>query len=1131
MRLSIIFLLFWISFFNSSGQKLWTPYDDMPCIQANIKPQYDESMAEWAKMLYDYPINYHKLIEARNSTSINKSPIERYFKVWQRCILPYVDETGNIVLPNVEELYEELLSIQNSPQHFVNKPINEWTFVGPKETFWLNEQGSATPPKACPWQVNVYSFDVANSNNTILYAGTETGFMNKSIDNGQSWELIGKNYYFGGGITAVAIHPTEENTVFVAAGNQMHKTSDGGTTWTPLLSEDRFYADRLRIDSENPEKLLVASSRGIYVSVDSGASWRRTYTNKAWDVRIHPENPNIVYGITTNGSHFRFVVSTDGGQNFTTNSSFPDNIVQSDGAMLAVSVASPDMILAVLLSQNNTPHLLKGEWLNNQIEWKTETLGRTSQLRMDNGQGYFDLVLEISPDNPNIVYVGTTTLYKSINGGTNFTAVGGYEGNFQIHPDIQDIKILENGHIWVATDGGMNYSTDNFVSQNNYRASVKGLIGSDFWGFDQGWNEDIAVGGRYHNGNTSIADFYGDKSLRMGGAESPTGWVLKGKSRHVAFDDLGNGWILPKTAEGKPEGRFIFSKHPNMDEYGGRRSNVIQHPEYFGIIYTGEGNGLWRSEDSGINWELLYQFPDRVRYLLNSPSDGDIIYVDVVNRGLYKSEDGGLTFDHKPNVTASNLGGAFWAGKLHFDISPTDPNTIYICQQNGTWSSDKGRILVSKDGGNTVSNWTANIDAFLKSILVQKSGEGEDMVYLFTIAKNNLLSKVYFRTQSMTEWEEMSAEYPAGMVVNIPKIFYRDSKIRVSGNAGVWEHPLLSSDYAPIIRPVVEKSTYSCFKDTVLFNDYSIVDHKDVTWKWDITPAPDWIDDTDIRNPKVVFGKEGRFDVELTLTKEGKSYSKKIEKMVTTLKCPSIDDCSNPDYLPKKEWKLVNVSSQEVNDPGLATMSFDDNPNTIWHTKWSTGSDPYPHEITIDLGSTYEISAFEYLTRQEGQNGRIKDFELYLSEKANEWAVPINTGTFMNTSAPQKVTFDSSVKGRYLKIIALSEVNGGPWASAAEFNLIGCISEIVNTEDKKILDENIKAFPVPSMGIFFLEVPTQNISLLNVYNSIGQLVVDAKPTVNSDNLIIDLTAQPSGIYFVKASSTDGRYYHIKLVKE
>ncbi|MBK6785835.1 MAG: hypothetical protein IPG79_20365 [Saprospiraceae bacterium] len=253
--------------------------------------------------------------------------------------------------------------------------------------------------------------------------------------------------------------------------------------------------------------------------------------------------------------------------------------------------------------------------------------------------------------------------------------------------------MLDNGDVWVTTDGGVNYSTDQFVSLNQYTASVNGLVGSDFWGFDQGWNEDIVVGGRYHNGNTGMADFYGDKALRMGGAESPTGWVLQGKSRHVAFDDLGNGWVLPKKAEGKPEGRFIFSKYPNMDEYGGRRSNLIHHPVYFGTLYVGEGNTLWKSEDSGINWEMLYVFPERVMYFTISHKNPDFMYVDVTGFGIYKSEDGGNTFVHKPASVGPAFGGSFWGGKLHFDLSPGDPNTLYVCQQNGTWSADTGRVL------------------------------------------------------------------------------------------------------------------------------------------------------------------------------------------------------------------------------------------------------------------------------------------------------------------------------------------------------------------------------------------------------------------------------------------------------
>ena len=1113
-----------------SSQSEMTLYDNLPCIQPGIKPAFQNNMPRWAKMLFQYPVNYNDIIKARKDTVLVKSPAERYFKVWEKCVRPYVDAEGNIVIPDISLLLEDMREGQTASDVALREGEMEWSFVGPKETFWLNEQGSATPPKSCPWQVNVYSFDVARTDENILYAGTETGFMNKTTDNGQSWQFIGRDYFFGGGITAVAIHPENENIVYVAAGNQMHITTDGGDRWLPLLTNDRFYADRIRIDDTQPDKIIAASSRGIFMSLDAGQTWSRIFSQRTWDVRIHPGNPDIIYAITTNGTDFRCVVSTDGGQNFNTSENFIKNIRQADGAMMAVSQANPNALWAVLLSDNNTPLLVKGEWNDNELMWENLASGQTQQLRMDNGQGYFDLVLEVSPEDENIIYVGTTTLYKSVNGGFRFSAVGGYVGDFAIHPDIQDLKILNNDVVWVATDGGMNYSSDHFSLQSHYRASVKGLMGSEFWGFDQGWNEDIVVGGRYHNGNTSIADFYGQKALRMGGAESPTGWVLKGKSRRVAFDDLGNGWILPKTAEGVPEGRFIFSKHPNMDEYGGRRSNVFQHPTYFGTVYLGEGRGLWRSEDSGIQWQLLYTFPDRVRYILNSPSDGDIIYADVVGWGLFKSEDGGMTFEHKTQATSAEYGGLFWAGKLHFDISPTDGNVIYLCQQNGTWSADKGRVLVSSDGGDTWKNWTDNIDGYLKSVVVQKDSLGQDIVYLFTIAKNNLSSKVYYRQSDMPGWTLLDNGYPAGMQVNIPKIFYRDSKIRVSGNAGVWEHPLLDNAYQPLVRPWVEKKVYPCIYDTVYFNDYSIIDQKDVTWKWEITPSPAWMEGTQMRNPRVVLGQEGSYDVELTLYKNGEAYSRKIDNMVTALTCPSIEDCSNPAYLPKNEWTLMRVSSEEINFPGRATMSFDDDPTTIWHTRWSTGSDPHPHDIEWDLGEEYEIFVLEYLTRQDGPNGRIKDFELYLSTKEGEWGLPVGSGTFINTSAPQKYELTNGIPARYVRIRALSEVNGNAWASAAEFDLVGCWSKISSVHHQEKIP-HLKAFPVPSQGIFIIELPDENIHHMHLFNVGGTLVQERKVDGSGTELYLDLRDLPSGVYWVRCATVDHRYYHVKLVKE
>jgi PKD repeat protein/photosystem II stability/assembly factor-like uncharacterized protein len=1006
----------------------------------------------------------------------------------------------------------------------------DWSFLGPKETFWLNEQGSPTDPSSCPWQVNVYSLDVAESDNNILFCGTETGFVNKTSDKGMNWQLLAPGYYFGGSVTAVAIHPSNEDIVYVSAGNQVHKSTDGGETWTPLLpSGGQFYADRLRIDPNDPEKLVAAASSGVYVTFNGGETWTGKWTSAAYDIEFKPNSFNTIYALTKSGEYFSMIMSVDGGQSFAAISTFPSTYVESSGGLLAVTPDNPNIVLVIMLSSNNTPYLLRGTLSGGNWAWALVATGQTTAFPMNNGQGYFDLVLDISPVNDNIILVGTTTLYRSMNGGSTFNAVGGYAGNFSIHPDIQDIKMLSSGETWVSTDGGMNLTTDNFTAQANYHVRVNGLLGSDMWGFDQGWNEDILVGGRYHNGNTAMADFYQPKALRMGGAESPTGWVLQGKSRHVAFNDLGNGWILPEEAEGMPEGRFIFSKYPNMEEYGGRRGNLVFHPNYYGTIYLGEGTGFWNSEDGGVSYELLYNFPNTVRYLQMSYSNPDIFYADVVNQGLYKSTDGGFTWTLMPTLTSPPYGNSNWKGKLFFAISPYNDNIIYACLQNGTWSADIGKVFRSADGGETWEDWTGTLSEYMKCMVIQPTLEGTDLVYLFTNATNGQAAKAFYRDDEMTDWADFSTNYPAGMHVNMAFPFYRDSKLRVGGNASVWESPMLESEFTPIINPWVEQPFYNCMTDTLYFDDHSIINHEGVSWHWEITPTPAYISDANIRNPEVVLGSPGSYTVAFTVTKNGQTYSKTIENMVTTTTCPSIEDCTNPAELPKSQWSLIYVDSEELNYPGLATMSFDGDPETIWHTRWSTGDDPYPHEIQVDLGGLYKIYEFSYLNRQDGENGRIKAYELYISEDNVDWGEPVVTGEFVNTAAPQTLEFPEGVVGQYWRLVGLSEVNGNPWASAAEFTMVGCTDIAFGIGPVNEI-ESLHAFPVPTNGIVTISVPEgQNIHY-TVISSVGLVINYGAIEPFSNAFAIDLSKEKSGLYIVWFVDEAGTSYFARIVK-
>ena len=145
--------------------------------------------------------------------------------------------------------------------------------------------------------------------------------------------------------------------------------------------------------------------------------------------------------------------------------------------------------------------------------------------------------------------------------------------------------------------------------------------------------------------------------------------------------------------------------------------------------------------------------------------------------------------------------------------------------------------------------------------------------------------------------------------------------------------------------------------------------------------------------------------------------------------------------IPQTNWSLHYVDSEELfGEDGAAVNSFDGNVNTFWHTEWYASDPPHPHEIQIDLGGVYDIDGFRYLPRQDGGvNGWIAQYEFYISTDGSDWGTPVATGTFVNDASEKEVAF-SPVTGRFIRLRALSEVNGNPWTSMAELNVLGEIS-------------------------------------------------------------------------------------------
>ncbi|MEV6104588.1 discoidin domain-containing protein [Streptomyces sp. NPDC051940] len=147
-------------------------------------------------------------------------------------------------------------------------------------------------------------------------------------------------------------------------------------------------------------------------------------------------------------------------------------------------------------------------------------------------------------------------------------------------------------------------------------------------------------------------------------------------------------------------------------------------------------------------------------------------------------------------------------------------------------------------------------------------------------------------------------------------------------------------------------------------------------------------------------------------------------------------DTVPPGYLPQDRIKVLDVDSEEAAaEDTRAVMALDGDPATWWGTAWSEASPDYPHHIALDLGGSYALKEFRYLPRQNHTNDRIKDYAVYLSADGVNWGAPVATGAWPDSAAEQVVPLDGR-QAAYLKLVALSSVNGEPWAGAAELNVV-----------------------------------------------------------------------------------------------
>ena len=143
------------------------------------------------------------------------------------------------------------------------------------------------------------------------------------------------------------------------------------------------------------------------------------------------------------------------------------------------------------------------------------------------------------------------------------------------------------------------------------------------------------------------------------------------------------------------------------------------------------------------------------------------------------------------------------------------------------------------------------------------------------------------------------------------------------------------------------------------------------------------------------------------------------------------------DVTSAQPWSLKYADSEETaRQDGAAVNAFDDDPTTLWHTAWSTSAPSCPHEIQLNLGATQTINGIRYLPRQDGGvNGTIAKYEVYVSNDGINWGNAVAQGTFTKDTTEKEALFPAT-NGKFIRLVALSEINGNAWTSVAELNVM-----------------------------------------------------------------------------------------------
>lgn len=721
--------------------------------------------------------NYYKIKEKFNEywqdKELKRGNGWKQFKRWEYFWDQRLFPSGE--MPDGVELFRQMQNyVKNSSESFLNDDY-QWEESGPVNIpeNWLSYKSSGLGRLNC---VTVHP-----ENSDIIWVGAASGGAWYTNDGGSNWNVVDISGIMSIGISDIAISKSNPNIIYLATGDQngsqmtrgfsvgILKSTDGGNTWEQTGYEktknNGVLISRILINPKNSDIVIAGTNRGIITSVNGGEEWFESYSGKfVRDMEYHTTKTNIIYAST--GDYYGSVVlkSIDGGSTFEQ----IYNIGRANRLEIEVSKAAPEnvYVLASSRSTNGYEGFYKSEdegdtW--NKQSNSPNILGIDASGNSDGGQGFYDLALEVSDVNPDMIFIGGIHIWKSANSGQTWSLINHWTGNGKpyVHADQHWLE-FDGTRLYSGNDGGIYYSDDLGASWTDIS---NGLSIAQFYKIDvyDGF-EEIIIGGTQDNG-THMAD-EGNWYHVHGGDGMDCKINPDNPEIMYATTYYGN---LNISTNGGQSFRYLVGPY-NVQENGGWVTPYELDPEDPNILYIGYRNIFKLDLNQGnINKLSNYSSSTTIGALRVSKTDNKYIYF-TKNNLLFRTTDGGNSWDNI--YTAQNT-------ISDIAISINDPKNVWI-SLSGYSSGSKVYEVINGDARNISSN-LPNFPA--NAIIEQENAPGT----LFIGTDIGVFKRKIFSE----EWEMLDNKLPKVVVTDLEINYPRGYLYAGTFGRGIWKAPII----------------------------------------------------------------------------------------------------------------------------------------------------------------------------------------------------------------------------------------------------------------------------------------------------------------------------------------------------